>query len=566
MFSERKSLLFQQTVRRLRSASIKERFALGFSLFVFALAYLLNISLPLIFAKLIDSLDRLSFTEILLLIVVAYPVIFVLARLVSEIAELIYMKFEGSFEVGLVKEIMPRIFNAKLEVLERRAPSRISFEFYHGTEGYTGLLLIYLYVLFPRMIEIAAATAIISVETNLLIAACFFVTTVTFVIFVARTAPRIAESQRRIFNLKSEIGSFVDDAFNRIVTVKSYGQQSQETARLLEIVKEKRKEIFRCTTIKVIVFAAQNGILLLGMALIMYLTARDYDRGAATIGDFVMLNGYIVLLFSPLSVLGFTLMDVKQKAIEAGKLFDLAALPPPPPRDTAAGPGVALTEIAYPKPAASVLKQVSLTLEPGSRTLITGPSGAGKTTLLKIMAGLYSDYDGRIALSPANGVRGEGQGVEAVYLSQSDGLFDRPFLENLCYPLEGLDPPEIAAILTFAGLTEYLDAARYPDVKLLSAGERQRVKLGRLYREERGLLLLDEPTSALDSALEQQVLGNLFRLKPQTIVLVSHRIQSVAEIVDRVIVMEGGAIVGSGSHAALLRGNALYRRLHDAAG
>jgi len=110
--------------------------------------------------------------------------------------------------------------------------------------------------------------------------------------------------------------------------------------------------------------------------------------------------------------------------------------------------GVALTEIAYPKPAASVLKQVSLTLEPGSRTLITGPSGAGKTTLLKIMAGLYSDYDGRIALSPANGVRGEGQGMEAVYLSQSDGLFDRPFLENLCYPSDGLDPQEIAAILT----------------------------------------------------------------------------------------------------------------------
>ena len=138
-------MLLEFTLHRLRQIPFKGKFFLVLSILVFAFSYLLTISIPLIFARLLDDLESFTSSEIFLLVVVTYPLIYILSRLVSEVAELIYLKFEDTFEVELFKAVAPRLFNAKLEVLERRDPSQISFRFYHGTEGYIGLLLLYLY-------------------------------------------------------------------------------------------------------------------------------------------------------------------------------------------------------------------------------------------------------------------------------------------------------------------------------------------------------------------------------------------------------------------------------------
>jgi ATP-binding cassette subfamily B protein len=225
----------------------------------------------------------------------------------------------------------------------------------------------------------------------------------------------------------------------------------------------------------------------------------------------------------------------------------------------------------YPsRPEVAALDDLSLAIRPGEKIALVGPSGAGKSTLFQLLLRFYDPQQGRLSfdgvdlrdLDPAELRR------RIALVPQDPVIFGASARENILYGLEGVSGAELRQALEAAHAAEFLD--RLPDGLdsflgerglRLSGGQRQRIALARAILRDPALLLLDEATSALDAESEglvQQALEDLMRSR--TTIIIAHRLATVRQV-DRILVMERGRVVASGSHEELIAAGGLYARL-----
>jgi ATP-binding cassette subfamily B protein len=408
------------------------------------------------------------------------------------------------------------------------------------------------------------------------------VVTTYIVSSVTLSALYVRPANLRSVAFDSRIGGALADSIGSNPTVKAFGAEAREAARIAAITDTWRANALETWTRFIDVWLVQNMILVLLQAGLTALLLRLWTEGRASAGDiafaitaFMLMSGYLRNMGENIRTMQKGMDDVQDVARYARSAPGVADMRDAPPLRARLGEIVFdRVGFSYKGAAARLYDNFTLVIAPGERVALVGPTGAGKSTFVKLLQRLYDVQGGRILI--------DGQDIASVdqgslrravaVVPQDPSLFHRTIGENIAYARPGADREEVVLAARRARAHDFI--ARLPrgydtlvgerGVKL-SGGERQRVAIARAFLADAPILVLDEATSSLDVETERQVqLAMESLMQGRTTVVIAHRLSTVRGA-DRILVFEDGRVVEEGAHAALVSKDGAYARLYRVA-
>jgi ATP-binding cassette, subfamily B, heavy metal transporter len=360
-------------------------------------------------------------------------------------------------------------------------------------------------------------------------------------------------------------------------TVKYFGNEALELKRCdATLDKWEDNAVISQSSMSALNFG-QAVIIAIGVTLIMFFAADEVKNGNMSIGDFVLVNAFLLQLFIPLGFLGIVYRQMKHSLTDMDQLVKLLD-EEPEIRDRKDAPDLHVTrgEIRFEhvgfcyQPERPILDDIDFSIAPGQKVAVVGASGAGKSTLARLLFRFYEVGQGRILIDGQD-IRGVTQtslrGAIGI-VPQDTVLFNESLYYNLAYARAGVSHEEIVAAAKLAQLDDFIKSLPegYDTIVgerglKLSGGEKQRVAIARAIIKQPQILVFDEATSALDSESEQAILSALKNASAEhTTLVIAHRLSTIVDA-DQILVMQNGRIVERGNHVKLLEVEGVYAKL-----
>ncbi len=449
-----------------------------------------------------------------------------------------------------------------------------------GVKGVDFLLRFLLFSIAPLILELLMVGVILWLAFDIWYLVVVAGVIAAYVAFTFKVTEWRVKLRREMNDQDTDANQKAIDSLLNYETVKYFGAEGLEAARYdRAMAGYERAALMTAYSLSFLNFG-QSFLITGGLVAVMVMAAMGVQAGTMTVGDFVMVNAYMIQITMPLNFLGTVYREIRQALVDMGEMFGLLDQPPDV-RERAdarplavAGAHVRLEDVRFGyDPDNPILRGVTLDVPAGQTVAVVGPSGSGKSTIGRLLFRFYDVQAGRIAI--------DGQDIRNVTLDslhaaigvvpQDTVLFNDTIGYNIGYGRADVSQAEIeeaaraAQIHEFiSGLPEGYDTQVGERGLKLSGGEKQRVGIARTLLKNPPILLLDEATSALDTGTERDIQDALARAaEGRTVIMIAHRLSTVAAA-DRIVVLEAGRVAEDGTHADLLaragRYAALWRR------
>ena len=401
-----------------------------------------------------------------------------------------------------------------------------------------------------------------------------------FVIWVAfrygrRNRPASQEVQQRIAELTAE----AEENVGGVRVVKAFAQEERQLRRFSRAVARVFDQSMVSTRLRAFYSPFIGFLPQIGLAAVLFVGGRQAINGNLEVGQFVAFYGYVLLLTSPMRMLGIAL-GMAQRAVASGaRVFEILdrepqlTSAPGAPALPAGGGRVELRGVSFGYDGGEpILHDVDLSVEPGRTVALVGPTGSGKTTLVMLIPRLY-DVDHGAVLVDGTDVRDidvTSLRREVAVVSDDAFLFSASLRDNIAYADPDAGDEQVTAAAARAGLLELVDDL--PDGLdtlvgerglTLSGGQRQRVAIARALLAEPRILILDDATSSVDATTESRIKSALREvMEGRTTFVIAHRLSTIA-LADEVVVLENGRVAAQGTHDELLDESPLYREIAE---
>lgn len=545
------------------------------------LAKVANVTVPIFYKQAVDSLTLSN--SVVLVVPVALLLIYGATRLLSqafgELRDAVFARVaQRAIRLAGLKTFR-HLHKLSLRFHLERKTGGISRAIERGTKGIEFLLRFMLFNVLPTLLEILLTCGILWNLYGVSFAAITFVTLITYIGWTLGVTEWRLKYRRVMNETDSEASTKAIDSLLNFETVKYFGNEDHEARRFDSALQAYEQAAVKSGTSLAFLNIGQGLIIATGVTASMLLAAMGVVDGEMTIGDFVLVNSYLIQLFLPLNFLGFVYREIKRSLTDMESMFQLlreqAEVEDQPNAKTlqVTGGEVTFDQVSfhYDK-RRPILSDVSFSVGPGKTIALVGSSGSGKSTISRLLFRFYDADQGTIRIDGQNIKDVTQRSLRAAIgmVPQDTVLFNDTIFYNIAYGRPDAAPSEIEDAARMARIHDFIMAL--PDgyqsqvgergLKL-SGGEKQRVAIARTILKRPHILVFDEATSALDSRTEQEILASLKEVsQDHTTLTIAHRLSTIIDA-DEILVLEAGQIVERGTHASLIDQNGKYKDMWD---
>ena len=437
-----------------------------------------------------------------------------------------------------------------------------------GVKGVEFLLRFLLFSIGPLILELALIAVILAVAFDVSYLLVVAVTIGLYVWFTFVVTEWRVQIRREMNDQDTDANQKAIDSLLNFETVKYFGAEGWEARRYDRAMAGYESAAVRTINSLAFLNAGQSLIITAGLVAVMVMAAMGVSSGALTVGDFVMVNAYMIQITMPLNFLGTVYREIRQALIDMAAMFGLLEQPTEV-RDAAAarrlevaGGEVVLDDVRFGYDAARpILKGVTIRAGAGETVAIVGPTGSGKSTIGRLLFRFYDVEGGAVRIDgqDVRGVTQDSLHAAIGVVPQDTVLFNDTIFYNIAYGRPGAAREQIEAAARAAQIHDFVvslpegyDTAVGERGLKLSGGEKQRVGIARTLLKDPPILLLDEATSALDTETERDIQASLAEMgQGRTVLTIAHRLSTVVDA-DRIVVLEEGVVAEQGTHDELL--------------
>lgn len=573
-----------QLIARIWPFLSESRGRVALALLCLLLAKAAILCIPFILKYLVDTLDGQSLKDaaptLLLGLVLAYGGARFSNVFFGELRDTIFGRVTERAMRRIGLEVFRHVHALDLDFHLNRRTGGLARDIERGITGISFLMRFFIFNIAPTLFEIGMVVGILLFNYGPSFAVIVASSVLVYGVFSFRATEWRTQFVREMNEADSSSNTKSVDSLLNFETVKYFTNEEFEANRydkLLAVWELARRKN------RLSLFALNGGqaiIIAVAQTSIIGLAALKVRSGEITLGDFILINQFMIQLFMPLGFLGMVYREIRGSMVNIEMMFDLLAVKPAiVDRVGASALNVDHASISFNnvhfayRENRKILNNVSFKINPGQKVAVVGASGAGKSTLVKMLFRFYDPTEGSITI--------DGQDIKnhtqhslrhAIGIVPQDTvLFNESIFENVRYGRPDASDEEVAQAIKMALLDDLIK--RLPEGRdtlvgerglKLSGGEKQRVSIARTILKGAPILVFDEATSSLDSKSEQAILQSLREIaQNHTSLVIAHRLSTIIDA-DQIMVLDQGEIVETGSHDELLARGAHYAELWQA--
>ncbi len=552
------------------------------------LAKVATVYIPIVYSQAVDALSPKGHPlTIPFALILAYALLRIASSGFAELRDAVFAAVQQSTVRKVALQTFKHLHRLSLRFHLDRQTGGLSRSIERGTAGIENVLRLAVFNIVPTLLEVVLVVGILWHMFDWRFALVTLVTVVLYIGFTFGFTNWRVRFRRAMNDTDSDAQTKAIDSLLNFETVKYFGNEAHEAQRFDEARARYERAAVKSQVTLNMLNLGQAFIIAIGLGWVMLMAADGVQAGTMTVGQFVLVNTYLMQLYQPLNFLGFVYREIKQGLVDMEQMFRLmsvgqevadrpgalvlAAQPTPGKPDFGQPGSVAFRDVHFGyNPNREILRGVSFSAAAGAKLAIVGPTGAGKSTISRLLFRFYDATQGSVEIDGID-VRDMTQtSLRAAIgvVPQDTVLFNDTIGYNIAYGRPGASQPEIEHAARLAQVHDFV--LRLPEgyqTKVgerglkLSGGEKQRVAIARTILKNPRILILDEATSALDTRTEREIETALRTVSTdRTTLVIAHRLSTVVDA-DEILVLAEGQVAERGTHASLLAADGLYARM-----